>query len=920
MNKLKFVKEYGATGNAADNSKYDANANITQINITTLAYEMHKLDNIRINRQLLVEKITETFGEEVAQNYIEDLESHLLYCHDESSLFPYCVSISLYPFLVEGLKPLGGESGPPKHLWSFAGSFINLMFAVSAQFAGAVASVEFLNVFDHFARKDFGDDYLKSHSREVNNYLQQIIYNLNQPAAVRNWQSIFFNISILDENYFQSLFEGFYFPDGDKPNWESVKKLQVYFMKWFNKERESALLTFPVITAAMLTKDGKPVDAEFEDFCAEELAQGNSFFIYQSDSVDSLSSCCFDGSQEILIKDSRYGVKRLTFKELNERGHNFKNLTYYHDGSWVKANKVKLPLNPQTKMYRVKLVNEKEILVTDNHINPTLEGDKKTTELNLEDYLLINNSTLDTAGGQDPNLTYEKGLLIGSYLGDGSCYKRGGSYETTLSLNAKKVKKLEGVLKDWNLYKLKNNVVSAKTSCKEVYFFIKEWVKGDYCFEKSLNLNVLLQSREFRQGILEGYYLTDGGNSNRIYSTSKELIRDIETVCVSLGLNTTINISNRTDQPVVIRGKTSKRNYPLFCLRFYQPCNRRKNPGLYKKKNGQVFFKIKTIEEYTPEENFVYCLEMKDQSEPYFTLNNGIITHNCRLRNEIEKEAFSYSLGAGGVMTGSINVMTLNMNRLIQKGYDLQEVLNRFYKYQVSYRKLMEDFQKRKLLTIYDAGYINMDKQFLTLGINGMVEAAESLGIKPNNNPEYKEFVCSILKQIYDSNREATKKFGYKFNTEFVPAENLGVKNSKWDKKDGLKVERDCYNSYFYPVEDEDISILDKFTLHGRELNQYLDGGSALHLNLEDYPDKEQYKKLIRLAALEGCNYFCTNIPTTFCEDCGYIGKKPLDHCIKCESKNVSHCTRIIGYLKKVKNFSKERQEEHERRFYQNMN
>ncbi len=580
MSKLKFVKEYGATGNAADNSKYDANANITQVNITTLAYEMHKLDNIRINRQLLVEKITETFGEEVAQNYIEDLESHLLYCHDESSLFPYCVSISLYPFLVEGLKPLGGESGPPKHLWSFAGSFINLMFAVSAQFAGAVASVEFLNVFDHFARKDFGDDYLKSNSREVNNYLQQIIYNLNQPAAVRNWQSIFFNISILDENYFQSLFEGFYFPDGDKPNWESVKKLQVYFMKWLNKERESALLTFPVVTAAMLTKEGKPVDAEFEDFCAEELAQGNSFFIYQSDSVDSLSSC-------------------------------------------------------------------------------------------------------------------------------------------------------------------------------------------------------------------------------------------------------------------------------------------------------------------------------------------------CRLRNEIEKEAFSYSLGAGGIMTGSINVMTLNMNRLIQKGYDLQEVLDRFYKYQVSYRKLMEDFQKRNLLTIYAAGYINMDKQFLTLGINGMVEAAESLGLKPNNNSEYKEFVCSILKQIYDSNREATKKFGYKFNTEFVPAENLGIKNAKWDKKEGLKTERDCYNSYFYPVEDEEISILDKFTLHGRELNQYLDGGSALHLNLEDYPDKEQYKKLIRLAALEGCNYFCTNIPTTFCEDCGYIGKKPLDHCIKCESKNISHCTRIIGYLKKVRNFSKGRQEEHEKRFYQ---
>ena len=197
-----------------------------------------------------------------------------------------------------------------------------------------------------------------------------------------------------------------------------------------------------------------------------------------------------------------------------------------------------------------------------------------------------------------------------------------------------------------------------------------------------------------------------------------------------------------------------------------------------------------------------------------------------------------------------------------------------------------------------------------------MAEAAESQGIKVGNNDDYKEFVNRHLKNIYQENRQARERYGYMFNTEFVPAENLGVKNAKWDREDGFFVPRDCYNSYFYIVEDESVNALDKIILHGSETIQYLDGGSALHLNLEEAPNREGFKKLIHATAKAGCNYFCFNIRITICNDCSHIDKKTLFECSDCHSSNVDHATRVIGYLKRVSNFSSGRQKEHGLRHY----
>ncbi|WP_283708795.1 anaerobic ribonucleoside-triphosphate reductase [Pseudoalteromonas prydzensis] len=577
--KVSFIHNYLNAANAADGSIFDSNANVSSKNIATLEAEISKDMLIQINRQVMTDKITSLFGQQLAHEYQRQINEHEIYVHDETSLKPYCASITLYPFLLDGLTQLGGESKAPKHLSSFCGSFVNLVFAVSAQFAGAIATVEFLTYFDHFARRDYGDNYLTEYPKEITNHLQHVVYALNQPAAARGYQSVFWNISLYDQPYFSALFGDFVFPDGTRPAYNSINALQSYFMDWFGAEREKAVLTFPIVTAALLTQNQQFQDPQFKQFCAAQLSKGNSFFMYVSDDPDSLASC-------------------------------------------------------------------------------------------------------------------------------------------------------------------------------------------------------------------------------------------------------------------------------------------------------------------------------------------------CRLRNEMSDNQFSYTLGAGGISTGSINVITLNMNRLEQDSRDLAQEIEKIQRYQVAYRALMQDYLDSHILSVYDAGFINMDKQFLTIGINGMAEAAEFRGITVGNNTVYKKFVSERLHTIYSLNKKAKKQYGYLFNTEFVPAENLGIKNAKWDKDDGYQVNRDCYNSYFYVVEDDNINHLDKFILHGKEIIQYLDGGSALHLNLSESLDAQQYEKLLNVAANTGCNYFCINVKCTICNDCEHIDKVTRLQCEQCHSDNIDHGTRVIGYLKRVSAFSKGRRDEHQRRYY----
>ena len=352
-------------------------------------------------------------------------------------------------------------------------------------------------------------------------------------------------------------------------------------------------------------------------------------------------------------------------------------------------------------------------------------------------------------------------------------------------------------------------------------------------------------------------------------------------------------------------------------------------------------------EKYLDEEWADFASEMYSEGHSFFTYTSDSVdslASCCRLRNGLTENTFSYTLGAGGVATGSKCVMTMNVNRLVQntirrdfcgEEVDLGEVRNpsnfeqnlleiseavreqveKMHKYLLAFNSILMDMYHSHMIPIYDAGFVTPDKQYLTIGINGTVEGAEYLGLKIGDNGSYIAYMNAILKPIYNLNKAAKTK-EIMFNTEFVPAENLGVKNAKWDTNDGYFVPRDCYNSYFYVVEDESTSPVDKFRLHGHKFTSKLDGGSALHCNLEEHLSKEQYRFLMNLAVMEGTPYYTFNVPNTICNDCGHISKHHLDKCPVCGSENIDYATRIIGYLTRVSKWSTERKKEHDRRYY----
>lgn len=597
--KLKFLIDYCNAANPATGSKYDANANVENKNIATLIGELPKSNFIRLNRRLLCDRIKEMYGKELADRYIYLLEHHFIYKNDETCLANYCASITMYPWLLEGTKSIGGNSTRPTNLKSFCGGFINMVFIVSSMLSGACATPEFLMYMAYFIAQEYGEDFYKRADEVVDlserhrtldkiitDCFEQVVYSINQPTGARNFQAVFWNISYYDKYYFESIFGEFHYPDGSQPDWNAVSWLQKRFMKWFNKERTKTVLTFPVETMALLTKDGDVIDQEYADFTAEMYSEGHSFFTYMSDNADSLASC-------------------------------------------------------------------------------------------------------------------------------------------------------------------------------------------------------------------------------------------------------------------------------------------------------------------------------------------------CRLRNEIQDNGFSYTLGAGGVSTGSKSVLTVNLNRCVQEATRqgkpyldfVADVVDLVHKVQLAYNENLKDLQKRGMLPLFDSGYINIARQYLTVGVNGMVEAAESLGLTISDNEEYLNFVQGILGTIEYYNKKYRTK-DVLFNCEMIPAENVGVKHARWDREDGYYVPRDCYNSYFYIVEDTNTHILEKFRLHGRKYIEHLTGGSALHMNLDEHLSKAQYRQLLRVAAKEGCNYFTFNVPNTLCNDCGHIDKRYLKECPVCHSHNVDYLTRVIGYLKRVSNFSMDRQKEAARRFY----
>ena len=360
---------------------------------------------------------------------------------------------------------------------------------------------------------------------------------------------------------------------------------------------------------------------------------------------------------------------------------------------------------------------------------------------------------------------------------------------------------------------------------------------------------------------------------------------------------------------------------------------------------------------YDPKTNDIIDQEYKDFTAEMYAEGHSFFTYIsdsadslsscCRLRNQLTTNTFSPTSGLTGIMTGSCNVITLNINRIVQDWYNqyntpliktrdfikfsdenknslknyIINILDRVYKYHIAYKTMLYDLEERGMLAPSNGDYIYIKKLYSTIGIIGYTEAAKFLELEISNNKDYKEFLQLILGTIKEQNKLHSikdKKRPFLFNSEAVPGEGLGIKLYNWDKEDGYYVPEDqnLYNCYFYNPWSTNTSVLDKIKLHGKDIAYYTDGGQACHINLDTHLSKEQYIKLLDVAKNEGCNYFTFNIPISECKDCNHIVNAPIKECPKCGSHNIKYYTRIIGYLTAVDNWSIERQEEFKHRKY----
>lgn len=346
----------------------------------------------------------------------------------------------------------------------------------------------------------------------------------------------------------------------------------------------------------------------------------------------------------------------------------------------------------------------------------------------------------------------------------------------------------------------------------------------------------------------------------------------------------------------------------------------------------------------------------------YMNDNPTSLASCCRVLNELSDNTFSSTTGMTGIMTGSCNVITLNINRIVQDwfkgecidgfstrfigsstgstvgiktmnrridytGFEeyLTNILERVYKYHIAFKTTLYGLEEKGMFSCCNAGYIYLKKLYSTIGVIGYTEAAKFLGLEVGNNPEYIKFLQLIFGTIKEQNKIHSirdKKKPFLFNSEAVPGEGLGVKFYEADKKDGYLVPEDqnLYNCYFYNPWDENTSILDKLKLHGKEVSSFCDGGQAAHLNLDAHLSKEQYLKLLDIAIKNGSNYFTFNIPMSECAECGHVVNAPIKECPKCHSNKIKYWTRIIGYLTCVNSWSNARQEEFTHRIYSDGN
>lgn len=936
-----------------NNDSIDNNANKASNSIARIISEADNVMHKTIGHDMLYRQLKNNVGQDEATRISAMMYDYTLPINDATKiLLPYCYSISGIDLVLSGREGTL-KCSPAKHLHSYVSMLAGTVHVLSSNaLAGAVAVGSFffdsarVLLTDGFDLDKIKNDHVSR--KYIENMFQQFIYDVND-CSRSTYESPFTNVSVFDRVKLKAMLydlEWYYEETGYSLDYvmEVILELQNIFCDIIDRgcTETNEPFTFPVVTINIAKRDGKIVDTEFvHDMCQRPIHRYNILVSAGS----KVSSCCFDGDQKVILNTPE-GIVFDKFKNIFSKCSSYdinSSAKILHNGTWSHFKRVVVPYNKS--YYKITTKNNKTIIVTEDHLNPTLRGDIASKDLTTDDYLMFNlralfGKTTNTVR-TSPELSYEDGFAVGLFLGDG-CYMKyklkddsvvysGANYSLNSNCFDACKKYIDKFAENrggsTRMGTIQNNTVPLIATGKDIASFIKVWVSGESASSKKLNLNCLLESVDFRKGILDGWYASDGGNSNRCYSISKELIETMEALCTSLGYITIIDKSDRTGTGMVeIRGEKFSRNYPLYCLRWYDFKGRKHYKELYKIVNNSIYFKIKSIEKVSGSK-YAYCVETtkSDKDVPYFTLPNGIITHNCRLLNDTEMMDMASSVNSFGaaLSLGSHRVCVVNLNRLALMSTSIDDFYAKM-KDAVkdagtilrAHKDLLLKLIKSGLQPFMANGTIDINRLFSTFGLIGTWECYRTLERKFGKN---ENIDIEVMFAFNDYCISRGKELGLIPNIEQIPGEAMAVRMAKADRLIFGKeaVPFNLYSNQTIPL-TEKVDVFDRMKMDGRT-NLLLTGGGIVHLTITERVTAKQAEMLIHKAVESGCEHFALNLFHSRCEN-GCILEGKYEKCPKCGAEIKDYGLRIIGFFRWSSSWSAERQEELEERYAVNVN
>ena len=807
--------------------------------------------------------------------------------------------------MIKGLiNPVGISSKPAKHFDVIMDHIVNFTYMMTQEFSGAQA---FNDIDILIAPYIFYDDL---NYEQVKQVIQRLIWNMSFPLR-SGFQSVFLNFSLglRPSKYYDNKPiihpKAEFMGDGYNTYQKEIDMFNKALLEVMIEGSDGHPFTFPLLTYK-ITKDFN-WDSKISNLIFQYAAKwgGPYFSNYLNtdfDENDALSMCPLHPKEKVLIKSTRY--QRFEFSDIGNLSE--KEYEVYSNGKFVKGKFIKYD---NQEMIKITLANNHEITMSKNHLNFVMNGKNseqkivKASELNNEMYLPYSLNIFEGKGGNR-----ELGYLVGASAGDGS-FGNSDALTFCLCKKGKKVDARNKIIEISEKYFGANYTEDIKENemgtflniySRGVHGLCSEFVRGIKT-DRYLSPKIFEMSKEFREGFIEGYYATDGGNRHRIYTSSIEMVKCLNMLAATLGTTTAIQIDDRKE---TFEGYT--RNAPNYAVLFYQ-LNRESYGNIWFKENNKLWIKIKTIE--TKENSNAYCFEVSN-NEPIFTVGTtGILTHNCRLRlniNEIQK--ISGGLWSFGNNTGSIAVATINMPQL---GYITKGDEKAFY---LRLDSLLEEakqyllLKKEYVMKGINLGLYPMIKNyisgkmalsyFLTIGITGLNEC--SINFCGKNIIENAEWCEEVLKYIKQRTFEFQQETGQLINFEATPAEGCGHTLAKLDKKNypDMFIQGNDSSVYYTGSSfcPNNIKLsLSEAIRHQEKLQRHYTGGTVFHLDIGEEASAESVKKIIKSICTETTLPYVTWSPTYgICPIHGQTyGKEPC-----CEKSEIM--SRIVGFYRPI--------------------